>query len=78
MKIEVRLADESVWLAQARMAELFQIPVPNVSIHLQNVLDEGEVVAEATLKKLFTVRREGNRAVRQSLEHYNLDMRSSR
>lgn len=74
IKIDVRLADETVWLSQAQMAELFQTSVPNVSIHIKNVFDEGELVPEATLKKFLTVRREGNREVRRSLEHYNLDM----
>lgn len=74
IKIDVRLADETVWLTQAQMAELFQTSVPNVSIHIKNVFDEGELVPEATLKKFLTVRREGSREVQRSLDHYNLDM----
>lgn len=74
IKIDVRLADETVWLTQAQMAELFQTSVPNVSIHIKNVFDEGELVPDATLKKFLTVRREGSREVQRSLDHYNLDM----
>lgn len=74
LKIDVRLADETVWLTQAQMAELFQTSVPNVSIHIKNVFDEGELTPEATLKKFLTVRREGSREVQRSLDHYNLDM----
>ncbi len=74
IKIDVRLADETVWLTQGQMAELFQTSVPNVSIHTKNVFDEGELIPEATLKKFLTVRREGSREVQRSLDHYNLDM----
>jgi hypothetical protein len=74
IKIDVRLADETVWLTQAQMAELFQTSVPNISIHIKNVFDEGELISQATLKKFLTVRREGSREVQRSLDHYNLDM----
>jgi hypothetical protein len=74
IKIDVRLADETVWLTQVQMAELFQTSVPNVSIHIKNVFDEGELVPDATIKKFLTVRREGSREVQRSLHHYNLDM----
>lgn len=75
IKINVRLADETVWLTQAQMAELFQTSVPNVSIHIKNVFDEGELTPDATLKKFLTVRREGSREVQRNLDHYNLDMK---
>lgn len=74
VKIDVRLADETVWLSQALIAELFQTSVPNISMHIRNVYEEGELQPEATIKKFLTVRREGSRAVRRQLDHYNLDM----
>lgn len=74
IKIDVRLADETVWLTQAQMAEQFQTSVPNISIHIKHVFDEGELVPEATLKKFLTVRREGSREVQRNLDHYNLDV----
>lgn len=72
-RIEVRMADETVWLTQKDMAELFQTTKQNISAHLQNVYDEGELQPEATVKKYLTVQTEGNREVSRQVEHYNLD-----
>ena len=74
IKIDVRLADETVWLSQALIAELFQTSVPNISMHIRNVYEEGELQSEATIKKFLTVRQEGSRAVRRQLDYYNLDV----
>ena len=74
VKIDVRLADETVWLSQALIAKLFQTSVPNISMHIRNVYEEGELQPEATIKKFLTVRQEGSRAVRRQLDHYNLDV----
>ncbi|HMW81843.1 MAG TPA: virulence RhuM family protein [Accumulibacter sp.] len=74
VKIDVRLADETVWLSQALIAELFQTSVPNISMHIRNVYEEGELQPETTIKKFLTVRQEGSRVVRRQLDHYNLDM----
>jgi len=74
VKLEVRLHDETVWLTQQMMAELFQTTVPNISMHVRNIYKEGELSPEATVKKFLTVRREGKRNVRRELEFYNLDM----
>ena len=73
-RLEVQLQDETVWLSQAQMAELFQTSVPNVSMHIRNVFSEGEVQAVATVKEFLTVRQEGSRRVSRSVEHYNLDV----
>ncbi len=74
IKIEVRLADETVWLTQQLIAELFQTTVPNISMHIRNIYAEGELHPEATIKKFLTVRREGNRDVGRNIDFYNLDM----
>jgi hypothetical protein len=74
IKIDVRLADETVWLTQPQLAELFPTTVPNVSMHIRNVHEDGELAPEATVQKFLTVRQEGGRAVRRNLDHYNLDM----
>jgi hypothetical protein len=74
IKLEVRLEDETLWLTQQLIAELFQTTVPNISMHIRNIFDEGELMPEATIKKFLTVRREGSRDVRRELEFYNLDM----
>jgi hypothetical protein len=74
VKLDVRLVDETVWLTQQLMAELFQTSKQNISHHVQSIYEEHELSPEATVKKYLTVRREGNRDVRRELEYYNLDM----
>lgn len=72
-RIEVRLQDETVWMSQLAMAELFQTTVPNINIHLNNVYGEGELTETATIKDYLIVRQEGSRQVSRSVKHYNLD-----
>lgn len=74
VRIETRLEAETVWLTQTQMAELFQSTQQNISLHIQNIFDEGELSAKATHKKYLSVRREGNRDVKRNLDYYNLDM----
>ncbi len=74
VKIETRLEADTVWLTQTQMAELFQSTQQNISLHIQNIFDEGELSAGATHKKYLSVRREGNRDVKRNLDYYNLDM----
>jgi len=74
VKVDVRLEDESVWLTQQLMAELFQTTKQNISLHVQNIFEEGELLPGATVKEYLTVRREGSRQVQRALEYYNLDM----
>jgi hypothetical protein len=74
VKLDVRLQDETVWLTQQLIAELFQTTVPNISMHIRNIYEEGELSPEATVKKFLTVRREGDRDVRRELDFYNLDV----
>jgi len=73
-RIEVRLDEGTVWLTQALIAELYQTSVPNISMHIRNILKDGELDAGATIKKFLTVRTEGVRVVQRSVEYYNLDM----
>ena len=73
IRLDVRFEGETVWLSQQMMAELFETTIPNVSMHLRNVFEEGELTASATVKKFLTVRQEGTRQVRRELEYYNLD-----
>lgn len=73
-RIEVRLQDETVWLTQKLMAELFQTTKQNISLHIQNVFDEGELSPEATVKEYLTVQTEGSRQVNRPVDFYNLDM----
>ncbi len=70
-RLEVRLQDESVWLTQKLMAELFQTSVPNVSMHIRNVFAEGELRAASVVKDFLTTAADGKSYTTQ---HYNLDV----
>ena len=72
-KIDVRLENETVWLTQKSMAELFQTTVSNVNIHLKNIFEEGELDPNRTIKDFLIVRLEGNREVNRNIDFYNLD-----
>lgn len=61
MRLEVRLEDETVWLTQQQMVTLFQSSKANVSEHIRNIYDQGELEQEATVRNFRTVRKEGNR-----------------
>lgn len=73
-RLTVRLEGQTVWLTQAQMAELFQTTKQNISLHIRNVLDDGELPGAATVKEYLTVQTEGTRKVERSVEHYSLDM----
>lgn len=70
-KIEVRLENENVWLTQKMMAELFQTTPQNITIHLKNIFDEGELKEDATCKDFLQVQKEGKRQVVTNMEFYN-------
>ena len=72
-RVECRFVDETLWLSQALIAELFQVTVPTVNEHLKNIIAEGEVRPGPTIRKFLIVRREGPRDVEREIEHYNLD-----
>lgn len=67
------IKDETIWLTQRAMSELFSVEVPAISKHLANIFSEGELDAEATVSKMETVQYEGGRQVRRKLDFYNLD-----
>ncbi|MEI7621602.1 MAG: RhuM family protein [Candidatus Moraniibacteriota bacterium] len=72
-KIEVTTSDETVWLSQKQMAELFNCSVDNVSLHLKNVYIEGELKEDLTTEESSIVQKEGNRAIKRPVKLYNLD-----
>lgn len=74
VKLEVRLEDETVWLTQAQIAELFGTEVPAISKHIRNIIRSEEFEKEATVSILETVRLEGSRKVKRVIDIYNLDM----
>ena len=71
--INVVFKDETFWLTQKAMAELFDVNVPAISKHLQNIYEEQELSRNATISKMETVRQEGERQVKRTVDFYNLD-----
>ena len=89
-KLDVRLEDDTVWLSQKMMAELYQTTKQNINLHIQNIYEEGELSQESTVKENLTVenrsksnrtirnfrivQQEGKREVERDVAFYNLDM----
>ena len=72
--IEVKVQDETVWLTQQQMADLFRTSRTNVMEHIKHIYDEGELDENSTCRKFRQVRKEGNREVAREMPFYNLDM----
>lgn len=72
-KVDVQLVNETLWMTQADMAQLFQCSTDNISLHLKNIYEEGELTQKATTEEFSVVRNEGLRSVRRKLIFYNLD-----
>jgi hypothetical protein len=73
-KINVRFVDESVWLTQQQLVKLFDSSKANISEHIKNIYEEGELDEESTVRKFRTVQIEGDRKVTRTVTHYNFDM----
>lgn len=73
-RLDVQLVDETVWLTQGQMAELFQKDVRTISEHISNTYKEGELLPEATIRKFRIVQKEGGREVARTPQFYNLDV----
>ena len=73
-KIDVKLEDETVWLSQQQMADLYDTTKQNISLHIKNIFDEEELIENSTVKEFLTVQKEGNRNVERKVKYYNLDM----
>ena len=72
--IEVKIEDDTVWLTQQQMSELFQTSRTNVVEHIKHIYEEGELDEISTCRNFRQVRKEGNREVTRQIPHYNLDM----
>ena len=73
VKLEVRLENETVWLTQAQLVELFQSSKANISEHIKNIYEQGELEENSTVRDFRTVRQEGKRQVVRNISYYNLD-----
>ena len=74
ISLQVKIEEDTVWLTQAQMVELFGSSKANISEHITNIYQQGELVQSATVRKFRTVRKEGNRMVTRNMDYYNLDM----
>ena len=74
VKVNVRFADEDVWLTQGQLAEIYDTTQQNIALHIKNIYADKELADEATHKKYLLVRQEGSRNVQRNIDHYNLDM----
>ncbi len=72
-RIDVMLDNNTVWLSQVDLTELFQTSKQNISLHLRNIYAEGELSRESTVKEYLTVRQEGKRQISRRIEYYNLE-----
>jgi len=72
--IEVKLQDESIWLTQAQIVDLFQSSKANISEHIKHIYSSEELSSAATVRKFRTVQQEGSRSISRERDHYNLDM----
>lgn len=73
VSVNAYIKDETLWVTQKAMAELFGVGIPAISKHLANIYEEGELDQAATISKMETVQSEGNRNVRREVVYYNLD-----
>lgn len=73
VSVDAYIMNDSLWITQKAMAELFGVQVPDISKHLTNIYDEDELDKEATVSKMEIVQKEGNRNVRRKPDFYNLD-----
>ncbi|MFA5272403.1 MAG: hypothetical protein WC412_08745 [Candidatus Omnitrophota bacterium] len=76
-KLEVRLDGETLWLSQAGLAELYQTTKQNVSIHIQNIYEEGELTEKSTVKEYLTVQNEGEREISRQKVWQNIMLATS-
>jgi hypothetical protein len=74
IKLDVRFENETVWLTQRLIAELFGTTPQNITLHLKSIFDEAELIKDSTCKKFLQVQKEGNREVSREVEFYNLDV----
>ena len=73
IRLEVRVEDETVWLTQAQLVSLFQSSKANISEHIRNIYEQGELIEKETVRKIRTVQKEGRRMVNRTKTYYNLD-----
>ena len=74
LELNVSIREDTIWLTQKQIAELFEVTIPNISMHVKAIYKENELDKNPTVKKYLIVQKEGNREVSRNVEHYNLDI----
>ncbi len=77
LELKVSVNDETIWLNQLQMSEIFDTSTDNIGLHLKNIYKENELVEDSTTEDFSVVRQEGNRKVKRNIKHYNLDVITS-
>ena len=72
--LEVKLENETLWLSQKQLSELFDVTTATINEHIKNIYYEKELEKDSTIRKFLIVQQEGTRNVKRDIEHYNLDM----
>jgi len=73
VSVNVRFENETFWMTQKALAELFDTTVANINIHIKNILDDDELTADSTIKDFLIVQTEGSREINRKVQFYNLD-----
>ena len=73
VKVDTTLNDDTVWMNQSELAKLFATTKNNISLHMKNIFESGELEESSTVKDFLTVQKEGTREVKRMVTHYNLD-----
>ncbi|QOG12602.1 virulence RhuM family protein [Arcobacter sp. FWKO B] len=74
LELSLSVNDETLWLTQKQIAELFQVTIPNINMHIKSIYKEEELFENRTIQKYLIVQKEGKREVKREVEHYNLDV----
>ncbi|MDD2894649.1 MAG: RhuM family protein [Aliarcobacter sp.] len=74
LELKVSVNEETIWLTQKQLSELFDVTKQNISLHINNIFKDKELNANSTVKFFLIVQKEGNREIQRNIEHYNLDM----
>lgn len=74
LELNITVNEDTIWLTQKQIAELFEVSIPNINMHIKTIYKEEELFENRTIQKYLIVQQEGNREVKREIEHYNLDV----
>jgi len=74
LELSISVNQDTIWLTQKQIAELFEVTIPNINMHIKTIYKDGELFEDRTIQKHLIVQQEGKREVKREIEHYNLDV----